>query len=261
LIAESWAELIALIHNYPIALAIVNPAADGKMNIHAVANLLRKYPSATVIAYIKLDPDSFRAAAQLSKRGLQIIVLETYDDSPPRLREIINEAASNPLLRYALRTLHPGLSALSFEVCRVVEDLFLTPHRYATAHDMAKDAKISVLQLYREFERARLVSPKKLIIAAKVLSACRYLHDADQSISAVAEKVGYGQTRILARHSVEMLGVTLSGMRGKLGKTTFHRRMLTWLTPPQTRWDKRKTRIIRRAQSTAINPRPTTHTS
>jgi len=111
------------------------------------------------------------------------------------------------------------------------------------------------VRLYREFARANLVSPKRIIVAAKLLHACRYLHDADQSIEVVAGKVGYGQASILVLHSLQVLGVTPSAIRSELGKMTFHRRMAAWLKPPERHAQTAKLNLPRRRRP-ATNKRP-----
>jgi AraC-like DNA-binding protein len=242
LIADSWAELTDLVRNRPVTVVILNPAADGQIDIQPAAELLRKNPSVSIIMYAMLNPASFRAAWLLSKRGLEAVIFQSIDDSRKQLRAIIDEVGSNPRLRYVLRILHPGLLRLPLKLGGTLENLFLAPHKYATANDLASKAGISTLRLYREFQQSGLPSPKKLIVAAKLLHACRFLGDTDQSVATVAKKIGYEDARIFVRHSLRVFGVTPATLRSGLGATTFHRRMLLWLKPEQARSNRRDTR-------------------
>lgn len=231
LAAKSWAELMRIIRTRPVTLAILNPKAGGHTNIDAIAEVLRTTPSLSIIMYVTLDAESFRAAIVLSRRGLDGIILQSIDDGPDRIRSIVADAGANPALRYVLRILQPAMDRLPMTLTHVIEDLFIAPHRYAAAHDLATKSGLSTLQLYREVQRATLPPPKKLIIAAKLLHACRYLHDANQSVALVARKVGYQNPRVLAQHSIQGFGRSPSALRTEGGSKRFHKKMISWLTP------------------------------
>ena len=237
-VAHSWAELLGVLRSHPIRVVIANPAADGQMKVQVVSEIVRRYPSVSVMLYVALDAASFRATVRLCQLGVSHVVLQSFEDSPARLRSTLKQIGFNPLLQYVLRALHPNFQSLPAHLSDVIHDLFAAPHKYATAIDIASKAGISLVQLYRELGRARLTSPKRLIVAAKLLQACRYLHDSDQSIAGVARKVGYSQTRILVQHTLAVFGVPPSVVKRGIHRVTFHRRMVSWLRLPREQLQK-----------------------
>lgn len=51
LVASTWDELDSFVRRKPVSVVILDPLADGIMNISAVAGLLTKYPSLPLIAH------------------------------------------------------------------------------------------------------------------------------------------------------------------------------------------------------------------
>lgn len=228
--AHSWRELKAIVRSKPIAVVVLNPAASGMENIASVADMLLKFPLLPMIAYIEVDPASIRLLVQLSRRGLENVILQDFDDSPQQVRSTIEKVATNPFAERVLRTLRPRLGTLPDSITTVVEDLFKAPHRYANVGDLARNSGTSVVSLYREFDRANLGSPKKLIMAAKLLRAARYLRNPGHSVAEVAEKLGHTQTRIFVRHAQAVLGINPSRMRRGITFDALASHVLEWLT-------------------------------
>ena len=107
--------------------------------------------------------------------------------------------------------------------------MFEDPHRHMRVSDLAFDAGMTSMQLYRHFEIAGLSSPKKLLVAAKVLRACEYLADPAYSVRDVAKKLGYHNPRIFAQHCVDATGLTPSSLRTRLAQGAVVDRLLAWL--------------------------------
>lgn len=229
---QSWDELERTIRVKSVSVLILNPAADGNMDIDAAADLLRKYPMLPIVAYVALDPASFRGMIELSQRGLFRIVLQGFEDSPERFGAMLNKARANPFATQLLSRLRPNVTGLSVRLAHTVEELFQMPHRFGRAYDLAAGAGISLAHLYREFGAARLVSPRKLIVAAKLVQGVGYLWDSDLSVTEAARKLGYTRPRIFGQHSLEVLGVTPSHIRTHLSPEMADRRLRAWLAVP-----------------------------
>ena len=229
LIAHSWQELTSFIQADRVGIVIVDPTSDGRMNIHAISNLLRTFPSVGVVAYVTLDAANFRAIVELVRRGLETIVLHGIDDTPQRFLAALQHAESSPPSTRALRVIRPKLQNLPARLSDVIEDLFRAPQSYSTANDLADRAKISVARVYRAVHNAKLAPPKKLIVGAKVLQAASDLRDPGRSIADVARALGYGQPRILGHQLLEIFGIKPSQLRNKLTPPTMTKTVLTWL--------------------------------
>jgi len=233
LAAHSWAELKRIVRTKPVTVVIVNPAADGNVNIDATADLLREYPSLPVIAYVGIDPASIRGMIALSHRGLACIVLQGFEDSPERFKATIDQVRVNPLVARILLGLRPKLASLPMSSAHAVEEVFASPHRFRTSHDIALAAGVSLVRLYREFQMLKPLSPRRVIVAAKLSHGVGYLQDPGLTVGETATRLGYGHPRILEQHSLEVLGVTPSRVKSHLSLELAHKRLRAWLEIPR----------------------------
>ncbi len=229
LIARSWHELDSIIRENPVKAVVLDPAADGVMNIDAVATLLAKYPSLPFVAYVVLNQASFNAVAQLSRQGLENVVLHRLEDAPERFRATLERATTNPLALQALSALRPQLNRLPVRLAQAVDEMFTSPHRYVRASDLALTAQMSSVRLYRSFAIAELGSPKKLLIAAKLLRGYGYLKDPGYSIADVSKKLGYRNPRIFGEHCKDVFGLRPTRLRTHLGPDAVIERLVAWL--------------------------------
>jgi AraC-like DNA-binding protein len=229
-IAKSWDEVNSIVREKPVTALILDPAADGSMNVEAVESLLKRYPSLPVVAYVFLTKDSFGAIARLSRAGLQNVVLQKFEDSPAKFRETVERARGNPLKRKLIDGLRPQLSQLPLKLVATVDEMLESPHRFKSAQDVAERAEMSPLKLYRNFSIAGLGSPRRLLRAAKLLKAVGYLQDSGYSVRDVARKVGYRNSRIFGEHTLDVFSLTPSRVRTHLAPEEAVEKLVTWLT-------------------------------
>lgn len=229
LVASSWEELDAFVRRKPVSAVILDPLADGIMNVSAVAGFLKRYPSLPLIAYVTLGAPAFNAVAQLSRLGLEDVILHRFDDAPEKFRERVERVQGNPLSRHVIGVLAPSLAQLPMPLAAAVENMFEQPYRYTSALDLAMDAGVPIVRLYRNLDLANLGSPKKLLIAAKLLRGYSYLRDPGYTVLDVSIKLGYRSTRIFAHHAVSVFGITPSRVRTRLPEADAIKRVLDWL--------------------------------
>ena len=229
LVAESWQELESFIRRKPVSVVILDPAADGIMNVSAVAGLLKRYPSMPLIAYVTLHAPQFSAVAQLGRLGLKEVVLHRFDDEPEGFRERVERVGGNALTYGVLGTLRGQLGLLPRQLTVAIENLFESPHRYASALDLAMEAGLAVVSLYRHLDAAQLGSPKRLVIAAKVLRGFGYLRDPGYSVLDVSIKLGYKTYRIFSQHWETVFGQTPARLRNRLTDEVATEAVLRWL--------------------------------
>src|SRR3954465_8684327 len=159
LIAASWQELESFIRRKPVSVVILDPAADGIMNVSAVAGLLKPYPSPPLIA--SLPAPQFTAVAQLGRLGLKEVVLHRFDDAPEGFRERVERVEGNALTHDVIEALRARLPHLPRQLAVTVENLFEAPHRYTSALDLAMEAGVAIVSVYRNLDAAQLGSPKR----------------------------------------------------------------------------------------------------
>jgi AraC-like DNA-binding protein len=233
LVASSWEELESFIRRKPVTVVILDPSADGTMNVSAVSGLLKRYPSLPLIAYVTLNAPAFNAVAQLGRMGLEDVVLHHFDDAPDRFRERVEQVEGNALVNTVVEAIGDKLRQLPRQLSMAVENLFDQPHRYTSALDLGMEAGIAIVRLYRNLEAAQLGSPKRLLIAAKVLRGFGYLRDPGYSVLDVSIKLGYKAARIFSQHWVSVFGVTPARVRNRLTDDEAIESVLRWLKAPE----------------------------
>ena len=232
LVASSWQELESFIRRKPVSVVILDPSADGIMNVSAVAGLLKRYPSLPLIAYVTLNAPAFNAVAQLGRMGLEDVVLHHFDDAPERFRERVEQVEGNALTHNVIEAISDRLKQLPRQLSVTVENLFDQPHRYMSALDLGMEAGIAIVSVYRNLDTAQLGSPKRLVIAAKVLRGFGYLRDPGYSVLDVSIKLGYKSARIFSQHWVSVFGVTPARVRTRLTDDAAIESVLRWLKAP-----------------------------
>ena len=231
-VASSWQELESFIRRKPVSVVILDPSADGIMNVSAVAGLLKRYPSLPLIAYVTLNAPAFNAVAQLGRMGLEDVVLHHFDDMPERFRERVEQVEGNALTHSVIEAISDRLKQLPRQLSVTVENLFDQPHRYMSALDLGMEAGIAIVSVYRNLDTAQLGSPKRLVIAAKVLRGFGYLRDPGYSVLDVSIKLGYKSARIFSQHWVSVFGVTPARVRTRLTDEEAIESVLRWLRSP-----------------------------
>src|SRR5437868_9482035 len=229
LIASSWQELESFIRRKPVSVVVLDPSADGTMNVEAVASLLKRYPSLPLIAYVTLHAPQFSAVAQLGRLGLKEVVLHRFDDAPEGFKERVERVEGNALTQDVIEGLRERLNQLPRQLAVAVENLFEQPHRYSSALDLATEAGIAIVSVYRNLDGAQLGSPKRLLIAAKVLRGFGYLRDPGYSVLDVSFKLGYKTARIFSQHWVAVFGLTPARVRTRLSDSAAVENVLAWL--------------------------------
>ena len=228
LVASSWQELESFIRRKPVSVVILDPSADGTLNVGAVAGLLKRYPSLPLIGYVTLHAPAFKAIAQLGRLGLEDVVLHRFDDAPERFLERVEQVQGNSLTHQVIEELHDSLRQLPRQLYAKIENMFDQPHRYSSALDLAGDG-VAIVGIYRNLDAAGLGSPKRLLIAAKVLRGFGYLRDPGYSVLDVSIKLGYKTARIFSHHWVSVFGVTPARVRRRLTDEAAVEHVLRWI--------------------------------
>lgn len=128
-----------------------------------------------------------------------------------------------------LSSLSAGFHALPEQTVKAIEQLFEKPQAFLTAADVASAAGVTLSTLYRSLKGAGFPSPRRLLIAARVLRAHTYMREPGHSVQEVAGKLGYSHPRILTRHTCLALGVKPRHLRRRMSDEAVVGRLVEWI--------------------------------
>ena len=194
-------------------VVVADPAAAGTVEVEALENLRRLFPSLPVVVYTSLAPASMKAIVRLAKSGVDQVVLSRFDDEPGKFLELIEGIPGFALGDRMLRELAGSMTELPIVVARAVDQLFRSPTRFRNAQDLADAASMNLRTLYRNLEPAGIYSARSLVVSARLLRAYAYLQDPGRSIKDVAAKAGYHSPWQLSQQMREMTGMTTEQVR------------------------------------------------
>lgn len=226
--AASWPHLLELVGSKPVRVIVLDPSDETIGSVTEVDFLFRAFPSIPVLGYVPLTPPAFRAVADLANAGLGEVILYSHEDSPEQLRTAIQTVRASPLTGRLMEGLGPQLGRLPITLAKSVEEMFDEPHRYLSAHDLAERAQFATSRLYRAFHSVQLASPKKVLVAAKLLRGFTYLGDPGHSVQGVSRKLGYRKARIFADQAYEVFGLNPSRLRAHISEDDAVTRLIEW---------------------------------
>jgi AraC-like DNA-binding protein len=227
--AADWADLADIVKRRPVDLVVADPAADGSVNVSAVATMLERFPRTPVLVYTVLGPSAVTAMADLSRRGLRDVVLHRYDDSPKRFHQVLERVARKQLSQYVVANISDALGLLPDSIARAIEQAFDRPQAFSTIADIASAAGVPLSKLYRSLQATGFQSPRRILVAARVLRAHAYMREPGYTVRDVAQKLGYSHPRILARHTHLALGVKPRHLRRRMSDDAVVGRLVDWM--------------------------------
>jgi AraC-like DNA-binding protein len=232
LFVKTWDELASLMRRCSVDAVILDPAADGTMNLGFVFSLLNSYPLLPVFAYVLMNPESLLAIAKLARRGLEGVFVHRSSSSSPCFLQAVERAVSDRIALALPRIIETRLIELPPRVVDAVHDLFQRPYRYQAASDLALQANLPTRFVYRSFEKAGLPTPGRLVKAVKVLRGYSYLRFSSWTVSDVSKRVGYSNARIFSEHVHDVFGLAPSKAREELRSEEMLMNCVEWLYKP-----------------------------
>lgn len=209
----SWSELHATVKHLVTDVVVADPGASGTVEVDALEEIRRQFPTLPVIVYTSLAPAAIKAIVRLAKSGIEHVVLSRFDDEPQRFLELIEAIPAFSLGDRMLQELAEPLKELPVVVVRAIDQLFRSPARFKNAQDLAIAAGMNLRTLYRNLEPAGIFSARSLVVSARLLRAYAYLLDPGRSIKDVAAKAGYTSPWQLSQQMREMIGFTAEQVR------------------------------------------------
>jgi AraC-like DNA-binding protein len=167
-----------------------------------------------LVYYTTLSREAMLATANDRDLVPARLVMHGEDDSPATLRELV-ELAPRLLHVVLLRQqLEEALERLSPWVRASMEAVMSSPERFYDAGDVATRAGVSRRHADRSLAAAGLAPTKRWVIGARAWHAARLLACPGCSVEAVAERLGYRDSKTLRRHLRAVWGITPSALIG-----------------------------------------------
>ena len=227
----SWAEMARFVAIHPVGVAVIDPSMEGSGTQLELEQVAAAHPSLPIIGYLPLNPSAFRAVADLSGSVLTEVVLYSHEDGTTTFRATLERLHASPLTNRMLTALHPKLKQLPIALSKSVAELFQEPHRYLSAHDLAVSSELPTSRLYRCFESVELASPKRVLVAAKLLRGYQYLTDPGHSVHGVSLKLGYRKPRIFTDQTQEVFGLNPSRLTLHVNEESAFSALFKWCAP------------------------------
>lgn len=213
LVARCWRELDSFISENPVTAAIIDPCADGRMDVPRVLQIMASRPSLPVFAYVPPTALHLKAIFQLSKHGLKDVFVHPLMKLDLRFSNAVKGVSADWLAFDFLGRLETRLGRVSPALFRAIKDIFERPHCYQHAGDLATQAGVSVRNLYRRFDAARIGTPTKLITAAKVLRGYHTLRASETPLGRVSRAIGFSDYKQFSDRTTTIFGCTPKRLR------------------------------------------------
>jgi AraC-like DNA-binding protein len=223
--ASNWPELTELLRQNPFDLLVIDPSArtaDSAAERDADAvfplTILAEFRGIPAIAYTAYTREAMRALLPLARSGVQQVVLRGFDDTPERLRDLIEQTGARILGQRLLAVLVPKLeqAGAPIEVVDAITRLFHTPQSFRTVPHLAAAAGRQRGMLDRWLRRAGLAPAKVIMIAARVAWVHHYAQSPANRFKVLALRLGYPRPLPLSRHIKWMTGMTPTTLRREM---------------------------------------------
>ena len=238
--ASGWSELAELLRQHPVDLLIIDPsarAADSAPEREADAAsplaILAEFRGITAIAYTAYTREAMRAMLPLAREGVQQVVLRGFDDTPERLRDLIEQTGARILGQRLLAVIVPKLerAGAPVDVVGAITRLFHSPQSFRTVPHLAAAAGRQRGMLDRWLRRAGLAPAKVLMIAARVAWVHHYAQSPGNRFKVLALRLGYHGPLPLSRHIKWMTGLTPTTLRRQMSSDELVRVLVRRIVP------------------------------
>ena len=245
--AEDWLDLQDIVRRRPVDAIIIDPAAHGHEHGHehghtpapalsrgpSMTDVLDAFPRTPIVIYTSLDTQSARGVVNLVHHGIVDVLLHPFDDGAVRLHEVVAQAMLRRRDAYIPSPLRRAMEGLPPNIVRAFQQAFDRPQAFLSIADVAATAQINPTTLYRSLRRTPIQSPRRVLIAAKLLRGHRYMKEPAYSVGEIATKIGYRDARMFARHTRLALGVKPRQLRVRMSDYAVVDRLAEWMCRPE----------------------------
>jgi len=211
---SDWDQLReAVIDAPPAAVAVVDPyhgQAEGSGPSPHLYDLLKAFPSATVVAALDVTPSRHGDLRDLGDWGISEILQLGEDLNPVAFLQRLASARAQHLHALLNRDEATLLSGRARSILDAAVSIVL-----AGGHprDLARKLGFSPSTLLRWCERSQLPTPRRLLLWLRVLFASALLDDPGHTVFSVGKACGYSGDQALRRAIRSVLPHTPSELR------------------------------------------------
>jgi AraC-like DNA-binding protein len=209
----SWAEVDDVVKTAPPSCVVVLDPYAGRRSGDAfplLHDLLRRFPSLTVVAAFPLESETVPDVATLLEWGVAEVVDTGPEATPRALHARLRQAHARPLKRRLERALASNVSGDARNLLLAAAEVSVEG---GGAPELAAVLDVAPRTLTERCLRADLPPPRQVQAWMRILLACMLLDDPGRTVYAAAEACGYSTDRSLRRAVGEFVGSGASELR------------------------------------------------
>ena len=229
---RSWDDLSDIARARLADMAVIDPAALGQPAVTAATDFASAFPALPILVYTVASPSAAETLMKLSEYGVSDAMLHPFEGSPATVRRKLQHTRRDHLVESFLKKLSGSLELLPPPLHSTIRRMFEKPEQFFAASDLASCAGLPLSAVYRALRSAKLGTPKKIFIVARVLNAYSRLCHSEDSVGRVAERLGYSNSRVLGLHSRAALALTPRQMHS-LSQSELTERLCSWIGSAQ----------------------------
>lgn len=212
-VLAEWGELRGALREAPPGtVAVVDPYHDAREGLSlGLRDLLRDFPSATVLAACRFDGSQYADVRTLGEWGIAELICIGKEDARAALARRVRAMQGRSVERVLREALPRGTTArVRTLVAAAAEMATVGGH----APELAGSLELTERTLLRRCARAQLPPPRRLLAWLRVLLACDFLDDPGHSLSSVSRACGYAADMPLRRAIRNLTGSEPAELRG-----------------------------------------------
>ena len=217
---ETVGEAIRAVRERPVNAVLLSPRQVGATQMAKVASLVRGFPGVPTVAVLsRHDGESSERLLELGACGVRRAVDVSRRDGWRELRALVEDPASPTGSRILARVI-PALGAPSPDCQYFFEAVVRLAPGVSTVRNRTRRLRVTTSTLMSRFFRAELPSPKRYLVAVRLVYAAGLLETPGFSIADVAYRLEYSSPQSFGRHLRTELGVTAAEFRKRFSLKT-----------------------------------------
>jgi hypothetical protein len=196
----------------PSAVVLLDPYAGRRLSdtFPRLRDLLKRFPSLTVVAAFPLQADTMADVATLLEWGVAEVMDTGPESSPRAVHARLRQAHARPLKRRLERALDKAVNGEARNLLLAAAEVAVEG---GGAPELAALLEVAQRTLTERCVRADLPPPRQVQAWMRILLACMLLDDPGRTVYAAAEACGYSTDRSLRRAVAEFVGAGASELR------------------------------------------------
>jgi AraC-like DNA-binding protein len=206
-----WAALARELARAPgTAVSVVDPRGGDGGLADELRALLTRFPSATVVAALRVDPARADDLRTLLEWGVADVIALGREDTPVALARRIQAVQARGVNRLLRRALPRGVPSRARILLSAAAE---TVAAGGQVPELARTLGVNERTVPRWFHRADLPPPRRLLAWLRLLLAAELLDDETRSVPSVARACGYASEVSLKAALKQFMGAPPSELR------------------------------------------------